>query len=209
MEIRMKCEHEITLNQFQKLENITYDVSSYELKGDTLLGDVKIGGSYEKQGMDNIIHQGFEDLVPFTVVFRDENIKVIDIVIENNKEEQYDSGLMCSFELLVIYELISQHEDIIEVPYEVAEEIIKVSNENDNITEQYSKKLEEKFNVRDNNSEKIDFRFLPDNYQNINVYYLNNEKEIESIANEKRLAIENVLKNNNDFSKTRRIIINE
>lgn len=211
MEIRIKCEHEIILNQFLKLENINYEVSSYTLKGDTLIGDVKIGGTYEKQGIDNVTHQGFEDLVPFTVVFRDENVKIMDIVVENEKEQQNDLGLISSFDLFVIYELIDKQEEIIEVPYEINEEIIKVSNENENITEEYSKKLEEKFNVRENvmENEKIDFRFLPENYQSIHVYYLNNEKEIESIANEKRIAIERVLKNNNDFSQTRRIIIDE
>lgn len=210
MEIKIKCEHEIKLNQFVKLETVNFEVSSYLLKNDTLNGDVKINGTYQKNISEISTHQGFEDLVPFTVVFRDRNIKINKINIDEEKISENNDGINCSFTLVVDYEL---DEQIMEVPVEMEEEIIKVSNTTDEITDEYTKKLEEKMNVRDSinliNDTNVNFNNLKENYACINVYYLQNEKEIEQLAKEKRISITQLLNNNDDFNKTRRLIIDE
>lgn len=210
MEIKIRCEHEINLNQFVKLETINLEVSSFLLKNDTLNGDVKINGTYQKNTNDAPTHQGFEDLVPFTVVFRDRNIKINKITIDEEKFTENSDGINCTFVLIVDYEL---EEQIIEVPVETEEEIIKVSNDSDEITDEYTKKLEEKMNVRDSvnlvNDTNVNFNNLKESYSCINIYYLQNEKEIEKIANEKRISITQVLSDNDDFDKTRRLIIDE
>ena len=210
MEIKIKCEHEIKLNQFVKLETVNFEVSSYLLKNDTLNGDVKINGTYKKNKSEISTHQGFEDLVPFTVVFRDRNIKINKIIIDEEKISENNDGINCSFTLVVDYAL---DEQIMEVPVEIEEEIIKVSNTTDEITDDYTKKLEEKMNVRDSinliNDTNVNFNNLKENYASINVYYLQNEKEIEQLAKEKRISITQLLNDNDDFNKTRRLIIDE
>lgn len=210
MEIKIKCEHEIKLNQFVKLETVNFEVSSYLLKNDTLNGDVKINGTYQKNTSEISTHQGFEDLVPFTVVFRDRNIKINKIIIDEDKISENNDGINCSFTLVVDYAL---DEQIMEVPVEIEEEIIKVSNTTDEITDDYTKKLEEKMNVRDSinliNDTNVNFNNLNENYASINVYYLQNEKEIEQLAKEKRISITQLLNDNDDFNKTRRLIIDE
>ena len=210
MEIKIKCEHEIKLNQFVKLETVNFEVSSYLLKNDTLNGDVKINGAYQKNTSEISTHQGFEDLVPFTVVFRDRNIKINKIIIDEEKISENNDGINCSFTLVVDYAL---DEQIMEVPVEIEEEIIKVSNTTDEITDDYTKKLEEKMNVRDSinliNDTNVNFNNLKENYASINVYYLQNEKEIEQLAKEKRISITQLLNDNDDFNKTRRLIIDE
>lgn len=210
MEIKIKCEHEIKLNQFVKLETVNFEVSSYLLKNDTLNGDVKINGIYQKNTSEISTHQGFEDLVPFTVVFRDRNIKINKIIIDEEKISENNDGINCSFTLVVDYAL---DEQIMEVPVEIEEEIIKVSNTTDEITDDYTKKLEEKMNVRDSinliNDTNVNFNNLKENYASINVYYLQNEKEIEQLAKEKRISITQLLNDNDDFNKTRRLIIDE
>lgn len=213
MEIKIKCEHEIKLNQFVKLETVNFEVSSHLLKNDTLNGDVKINGTYQKNTSEISTHQGFEDLVPFTVVFRDRNIKINKIIIDEEKISENNDGINCSFTLVVDYAL---DEQIMEVPVEIEEEIIKVSNTTDEITDDYTKKLEEKMNVRDSidsinliNDTNVNFNNLKENYASINVYYLQNEKEIEQLAKEKRISITQLLNDNDDFNKTRRLIIDE
>lgn len=210
MEIRIKCEHEINLDQFVKTEMVELEISSFFLKNDTLNGDVKLFGTYQKNINDNLTHQGFEDLIPFTVVFRDSNVKVNNITIDNQVIEENSDGIKCSFILIVEYDL---EEKIIEVPVETEQEIIKVSTESNEITDEYTKKLEEKMNVRETvnlvNDSNVSFGWLKDNYASINVYYLQDEKEIEKIANEKRVSIASVLNQNDDFNQTRRIIIDE
>lgn len=219
MEIRIKCEREINLDQFVKLETVNLNVQSFALNDDTLNGDVKINGMYQKNNGDNFTHQGFEELIPFTVVFRDRNIKINEILIDEEKINENSTGINCSFILCVNYDV----EEVMEVPVETKEEVIPViakepkiieENVKDNeITEEYTKKLEEKMNNRESiiltNDSNVSFNNLKDNYTCINIYYLNNEKEIERIANEKRISISSILNNNDDFDKTRRIIIDE
>lgn len=209
MEIRIKCEKEINLNQFMKLEDVNLNVQSYSLKNDTLSGDVKINGMYQKTNNDTFTHQGFEELVAFTVVFRDSNIKINNINILEENTEENSLGIKCSFVLRVDYDI----EEVAEVPVEIEEESMPVILEEHEITEEYTKKLEEKMNNRESiilsKDTNVNLNNIKDNYSSINIYYLNNEKEIEKIANEKRISVSSILNKNDDFDKTRRIIIDE
>ena len=81
MEIRLNCFDTIELNGFKKLEMIQLNVLSYNLKDDTLKGDVKINGEYLKG--DETTGKNFEDLIPFTIVFRSSNISIDKVSIEN------------------------------------------------------------------------------------------------------------------------------
>ena len=79
--MRLNCFNSVELNGFTKLKNIKLEIISYNLNGNVLSGDVKTTGEYYKQNDEK--SKGFEDIVPFEIVFRDSNIKVDKIFIEN------------------------------------------------------------------------------------------------------------------------------
>ena len=243
MEIRVFCNKLVTLNNFSDLKLIRLNVLSYNLKHATLTGDVKISGEYLKE--ENY-EMGFEEIVPFTVVFRNDKIKVNNIIIENdNYNVIINQGIDVSFELVVNYELTeeeqsnngskeeleTEEENIIEVPVEITDDFEKMIGDQKNdvllevekITEEYDKLLSNILNVRcsneDNNvvlnqdkrveNNKVNLKKLQSNYNKISIYYINKESELELISKEKRISINEIYKQNTDFEKTRRIILNE
>ena len=247
MEIRVFCNKLVTLNNFNNLKVIRLNVLSYNLKQATLTGDVKISGEYLKE--ENY-EMGFEEIVPFTVVFRNDKIKVNTILIENDKFDSLNNqGVDVTFELVVNYDLIEDNEiddsnnneeqekenfeadEIIEVPVEIEEEVQMICNEEkdnilveaEKITEEYDKLLTEILNVRNENElnnvtlkneqvnydNKVYLKNQTTTYNKLSVYYVTKENEIETISKEKRIAISDIYKQNSDFEKTRRIIINE
>ena len=243
MEIRVFCNKLVTLNNFNDLKLIRLNVLSYNLKHATLNGDVKISGEYLKE--ENY-EMGFEEIVPFTVVFRNDKIKVNNIIIENdNYNVIINQGIDVSFELVVNYELTeeeqsnngskeeleTEEENIIEVPVEITDDFEKMIGDQKNdvllevekITEEYDKLLSNILNVRcsneDNNvvlsqdkrveNNKVNFKKLQSNYNKLSIYYINKESELELISKEKRISINEIYKQNTDFEKTRRIILNE
>lgn len=236
MEIRLNCFNSVELNGFTKLKNIKLEIISYNLNGNVLSGDVKTTGEYYKQNDEK--SKGFEDIVPFEIVFRDSNIKVDKIFIENELFTFKETvGIKMQYEIVVQYSLIEtdnkEDEIVEEVPVEIDEEYVAVSNVNNTekeeciisnnvskeeveLTNYYDNKLDEAFNNREinsniigNNKEKLSFLNQKSSYKTITVYYLNKENEIETISKEKRISLTEIYKNNDDFSKTHRLIINE
>lgn len=249
MEIRLKCNDSLELNNLDNLKTILLDILSYNLIGDTLKGDVMIDGEYFMKGEEQ--PRGFEDIVPFTMVFRSDNIKINDITIDNfDYEISKDNIITLNFEIVVEYEIIDKvdKEEIIEVPIEINEyeevssnddvveetfccvkdqkeenikennnkelisELNQLKNEEVEITEKYDQLLDKIMNVRaDNKANKNSSMFLNQktSYNSITVFYLNKESEIENISKERRIPIQDIYKINDDFTKTRRIIINE
>lgn len=210
MEIRVNCNNLVSLNNFKSLKLIRLGVLSYNLHKATLTGDVKISGEYIKE--DNI-ELGFEEIVPFTVVFRNEMIKIEKVFIENDKYITNNiQGVDVNFDLVVIYSLIEDNNDnkknedekhnqktdeenIIEVPVEIEDEtqmvqadvIDELLEEAEKITQEYDDLLSKILDVR--------------NDENINSNNNNNYKELES--EEKELNIKtslnnvNIIKDNN------------
>lgn len=252
MEIRLKCNDSLELNNLDNLKTILLDILSYNLIGDTLKGDVMIDGEYFMKGEEQ--PRGFEDIVPFTMVFRNDNIQIDDITIDNfNYEISKDNIISLKFEIVVEYTIIDkiETEEIIEVPVEI-DEYEEVSSNNDiveetfcsvkdqkieenviyddekeltaeinnlekeeiEITKKYDQLLDKIMNVREDNNNKNNknssmFSNQKTSYNSITVFYLNKESEIESISKERRISIQDIYNKNDDFAKTRRIIINE
>lgn len=235
MEIRVSCNNLIILNNFYKINLINLSILSYELKKDTLNGDVKVNGMYLTSDENE---KGFEDIIPFTVVFRNDKIKINNVFIENELFKLIENkGVDTKFDLVVEYDIVEEQqcdneEDVIEVPVEldttveampVFDDLIVEATQ---ITEEFDKMLEEVLDLRNdehqidnvntevnlNNNYKEDnilFKNQLTTYNTINVYYLSKENEIEKIAREKRISINDLYKTNDDFSKTLRLIINE
>lgn len=214
MEIKINCHNLVELDDFKKLIKIKLEVLSYSLKGDTLNGDVKVCGEYSRNNNDEF--QSFEDIIPFTLLFESENVNITKVVIENDFFNIIDeAGVKVEFVLVVSYEYNTVDnkikEEIIEVPVEIDSDVIDVmtyeSNDEAKMISEINDKLETIFNSRNNNN--VTFKNLKTNYNTTSVYYLKNEKELEIIANERRISINELYKQNDDFNKTRRIIIHE
>lgn len=247
MEIRLKCNDSLELNNLDNLKTILLDILSYNLIGDTLKGDVMIDGEYFMKGEEQ--PRGFEDIVPFTMIFRNDNIQINNITVDDfDYEISNENIITLNFEIVVEYEIIDKldKEEIIEVPVEINEyeEVnsniedvdetycciknqIKEENNNNKelinelnqlkieeieITEKYDQLLDKIMNVRTddkNNKNNSMFSNQKTSYNLITVFYLNKESEIETISRERRIAIQDIYKKNDDFTKTRRIIIDE
>ena len=121
MEVRLNCFNSVELNGFQKLKNIKLEIVSYNLNNNILSGDVKTTGEYLKNNDDK--PRGFEDLVPFEIVFRDGKIQIEKVFIENEVITFKETvGIKLQYEIVVEYSLledeskIEEKEEIIEVP---------------------------------------------------------------------------------------------
>lgn len=244
MEIRLKCNDSLELNNFNNLKTILLDVLSYNLIGNTLNGDVMIDGEYFIKSEDN--PRGFEDIVPFTMVFRDNNLEIENVSIDNfNYDITEENIIKLYFEIVVIYSIVKKdnennlEEEVIEVPVEIdqveetSKKIIDEENYvylNDNnitnsinniitdtndlenqITKKYDELLDEIMSVRETKTKdnNLVVNKQKTTYKSITVFYLDKESEIENISKERRISIQEIYKNNDDFINTKRIIINE
>lgn len=216
MIIRVKCNKNVELNQFHNLESIELNVLSYKLEKDTLNGDVKINGVYALFNSED--KRNFEDIVPFLVVFRDENIKIDNIEIENKVFDIIETGIDINFDLVVNYSLLEKIENTqeVEVPVEI-EEVMPVFSNNvyDKIQDDYDKKLENIMNTRNTliyESKKdanISFKNLKSDKKTISVFYFEKESEIEKISKQSQKTIQEIYNDNKDLNNKKRIVIHE
>src|SRR5690554_108982 len=103
MELKISCDASIKLKKMSGTKNVRCEVADYEVDEDTLVGNMKIFGSYYKDDLDN--DYPFSELVPFTVVFRDKNFTINEIRSENfNCNEIFNQGLDCHFDIVIDYE---------------------------------------------------------------------------------------------------------
>jgi len=210
MEIRVNCNNLITLNSFKNLKLIRLGVLSYNLNKATLTGDVKVSGEYFKE--DNT-EMGFEDIVPFTVVFRNEKVKIEKVFIDNDIYNTKDiQGVDVTFDLVVVYSLIEEEnnsndkpneednkedEIIIEVPVEVEDDsqmvqgdvIDELIEEAEKITKEYDELLSKVLNSRNDEVE-----LEPNDYQEIEY------KEDEETKLQPKYSNVNIIKDNNKVS---------
>lgn len=231
MEIRLNCFNSVELNGFTKLKNIKLEIISYDFNNKLLSGDVKTTGEYFK--LNDEKSKGFEDIVPFEIMFSDSNIKITNLFIENELFTFKETvGIKMQYEIVVEYDIFDneikeEDEEFIEIPVEIdntesvmeINDVKNISYEEENelnidslITKQYDIKLDKAMSNRNkniNNNDTINFTHQHCSYKTITVYYLNNEKQIEMISKEKRKSINELYKTNDDFSKTHRLIVDE
>ena len=177
MEIKINSNAEINLSNILDVEFVEAKVSSYKLKEQSLSGDVLIYGKYKKKDpkkQNSEYTVEFEDIVPFTVVFNREHIKIDEVEIENFKYEMIEEGIKCSFVIEIEYndeekeeeieEELDEFEEVEIVPsYELDEdskntyEVLKEMNDEiGEITNKLDEKLEEFFDERNEVEEFIE-----------------------------------------------------
>ncbi len=134
MELKISCDATVKLKKITSLKTIDCNVVDFEIAKDTLNGNIKIDGTYIKDNMDEEF--SFSEIVPFTVVFRDSNFKVEEIVCANfSCQEIVNQGIECHFDVFITYEKDKkkkgEKEDVIEIPVEIetGENVIPVNEE--------------------------------------------------------------------------------
>ncbi len=170
MELRINCNESINLDQFASVNSIGIEVMSYKADKDTLNGDIKINGEYQKKVKDGVSTRGFEEIVPFTVVFRTDNFKIVKIYIENfSFQEEPNKGVNCKFEVVIVYtqeENAKPNDNVedIEIPVEInqivavggKDEFVEPETMEDPLIEEYPGTYEiEEENAFDEEASKI------------------------------------------------------
>jgi hypothetical protein len=116
MELRICCDASVKLEKMTNVNEIFCDIDSYKVKGDTLEGNIRIQGNFIKDDMN--IHYDFNELVPFTIVFKDKNFQINKIEVQEfDCQEIINQGIECQFDILVDY----TPKKMDEVPEEIEE----------------------------------------------------------------------------------------
>src|SRR5690554_2334121 len=164
MELKISCDASIKLKKMSGTKNVRCEVADYEIDEDTLVGNMKIFGSYYKDDLDN--DYPFSELVPFTVVFRDKNFTINEIRSENfNCNEIFNQGLDCHFDIVIDYDKTNvdvknkeeiEFEDDLDLFSEsgIDENIILESEDeidDEQISEKYDNMLNDVLSKRDDN----------------------------------------------------------
>lgn len=164
MELKISCDASVKLKKISTIKAIDCNVVDFEVIKDTLNGNIKINGTYIKDDFDKLYE--FEELVPFTVVFRDDNFVVEEIVCGNfSYQEVVNQGIECHFDIFITYhkkdEVVMPSEEMVEsLPEEPKVEEIKeieiletveVDNSDEQITEHYDQMLEDILEKRNDN----------------------------------------------------------
>ena len=233
MEIKINSNAEVSLSKLVSLENIESKILSYKLKDQTLTGDVAIYGKYLKKDNKkpaNEVIVEFEEIVPFTIVFNRENIKIDDVEIEDFKYELLEEGLKCSFVIEIEYN--DEFQEVpIEPSYELEDEedkyevLKELNDEISEITNKLDEKLDEFFEDREelieedeviekevnhkfiNKKEGYSKKFKHEGKTVISIYYTNAPGDIEKISKKENVGIDVLYKSNENSGFDNRIIV--
>ena len=225
MELKIACDTQILVDNFEYVTFVKADIKNYLLEKSKLEGNVIVTGNYHDKEENKY---SFEKEVPFTIVFSNENYMINKVEINNLKSyEIVHSGIECHFEITVTYEeYLGEEIELKET------KIIDDNNTEEEITNQYEELLDDIFERNDekldnneqainsssnllvvNNEEnkRVSFKNIKENTQKMNVFYIENENEIDKIATREEVGINTIFSNkwNKDYMSKKRIIIEE
>lgn len=235
MQLRIKCDAKVNLNNFVNLKEIKCVVEKYLLENDTLEGMIKVSGTYIKDDLESVY--SYEENVPFTVVFSNSDMEIDKIEIEDFKyNEVINQGVECGFDILIDYhEKVETEEVLVETENdflaeqddeelkneinqkydELLNEIIEGRNDNfleEDEEEEIEKNISEESNVyicENREDNKVDFSNMKEKYSSYRVYYPKKESEVEKICTIEMVSLDKIYKEkaNKDFQNKKRIII--
>lgn len=222
MKLKMNYNSFIKLKDFFKIVDITAEVKDYITKNDTLEGNLEIHGKYQKR--DGITEEYFLENVPFSIVFKNNDYDINDIVCTDIDYVAIDGrGVDVTFDILVDY---YEYEEIpvkLDTPIEQFEESkrlsVEVSEEwtgtqNKQVVDDSNPTLEEKINtvsdndMEDESSEAIRVEPIDLETETISeteIEAINNQEEnidsndIEKIKKEETDRIDSLLKSTLNF----------
>lgn len=102
MELRICCDASVKLEKMANVNHVDCQIGDYELRGDTLNGNIEIRGEYIRDNLDEVYP--FSETVPFTLVFKDKNYHIDNIAVQDfSCQEIINHGIECNFNILVEY----------------------------------------------------------------------------------------------------------
>lgn len=131
MELKICCDASVKLEKMSNVMEVECNVGDYRLDGETLTGDIIIRGVYIQDVLEE--NHEFSEIVPFTIVFNENNNIVEGITIQDfSCQEIINHGIECNFNILVNYQASGMETD-----EELEKEIIEKDVEDD-----FSKEIE-------------------------------------------------------------------
>lgn len=122
MELKINCDTKVNIDKLNSLKSVDCNVISFSLDKNALNGDIRISGKYYKDDLDQL-HE-FSDVVPFTVMFNDENVVIHEVTCGNfSCQEVVNQGIECHFDVFIRYEKM-----VIEIPVEIPSEFVTVED---------------------------------------------------------------------------------
>ncbi len=143
MELKINCDTKVSIDRLNSLKTVDCNVISFNLDKNVLNGDIRISGKYYKDDLDKFYQ--FEDVVPFTVMFNDENINIQGVTCGNfSCQEVVNQGIECHFDVFIRYE-----NGVIEIPVELPSEKLEIKMEDQKKVEVEHKKIEVEVEVEE------------------------------------------------------------
>lgn len=215
MNLKMNYNSFIKLKDFFKIVDITAEVKDYITKNDMLEGSLEIHGKYQKR--DGVTEEYFLETVPFSIVFKNNDYDINDIVCTDIDYVAIDGrGVDVTFDILVDYyeyeEIpvkidgsIDQLEEANRLTMETSEELDNTSVEQ--IEEKVNSEAEEKTDETILESTRVDAVDLDtESVSETEIDALNMQEEdsisnddIEKIKKEETERIDNLLKSTLNF----------
>lgn len=150
MDLKINCNAFVSLNGVEGVSKAFCEVLEYSVKNDTLRGNVKIWGEYKKYDNEKVYE--FNDVVPFTVVFKNDLFEIENIKIDGfNYHLKDGQGIECDFDIIVDYydnEIVNDNHNNEELVVDDKDYEIEETDEmsNDDITNMYNHQLDQILN---------------------------------------------------------------
>lgn len=202
MNLKMSYNSFIKLKDFFKIVDLTAEVKDYFTKKEILDGTLEINGKYQKR--DGITEEYFSESIPFSLVFKNDNFDVNDIVCTDIDYVAIDGrGVDVTFDILVDYyeyenvpvEMNEQTNSdfVVEVAEEIhlnnqLEESVDIDNKRESLKEVLSPEEEKEETSSDKELEQI----------HLDVEYVSND-DLEEIKQQETNRIDNLLKSTLNF----------
>ena len=222
MDLTINCGSFVEVNKLLSVIEINGIIKDFKLDENFLEGKALLSGKYVKDDSGETFK--FEKEVPFTIVFKDNNIDINTIDIVNLKfSEVINQGIETTFEIFVEYDVLESNseQENYDNEIELIEEVeFEEDNELDEIKDAITKSYEELLDDlllpnRDNveikdikkENNRVVFTKFKENYSTYTVFYPKDDREVEKICVENNHSLEDVYKRNGDFNEKRRIIL--
>lgn len=228
LELRMNYTSFIKLRNFVKINDISAEIKEFNKKNDVVHGKLDVTGSYLVEDLVNT--STFNEEVPFSIIFSNNDFEIIDIDCINLEYQTVDGrGIEVVFDVLVKYEDYANektNEDVVEIPVVINDEPKKLEefeeikqNEEDRI----DKIIIEQLQICDDNmpteetiidevnieTTQNDVTLQNEKRRKIKICYYKDNSELDKVCSDQNVGIDKIFNDNKntDFVKYRRVII--
>lgn len=154
MDLTINSNAFVELNRLLSVIDIKAEVINFSLENNLLEGEVIISGKYLSDDMNS--QNDFSKNVPFTVVFKDESIKIESIEIDDLKyQEIINQGIEVSFEIEVDYDSVLEDNDEKLEEKETELEVISSDVLNNDVFDDITSEIEEENEDIEETKDKI------------------------------------------------------